>query len=70
MKLCCIYDKLRNTDRMTIRLDGFFGRAKGGGGSFPSTFQGLQSQTIVRIINSWKWKGIVLDTLANGILVN
>lgn len=34
MKLCCIYDKLRNTDRMTIRLDGFFGRAKGGGGVF------------------------------------
>lgn len=64
-----MYDKLRNTDRMTIRLDGFFVRARGGG-SFPSTFQGLQSQTIVRIINSWKWKGIVLDTLANGILVN
>lgn len=63
-----MYDKLRNTDRMTIRLDGFFGRARGG--SFPSTFQVLQSQTIVRIINSWKWKGIVLDTLANGILVN
>ena len=62
-----MYDKLRNTDRMTIRLDGFFVR---GGRSFPSTFQGLQSQTIVRIINSWKWKGIALDTLANGILVN
>ena len=26
-----MYDKLRNTDRMTIRLDGFFGRARGGG---------------------------------------
>lgn len=25
-----MYDKLRNTDRMTIRLDGFFGRARGG----------------------------------------
>lgn len=34
-----MYDKLRNTDRMTIRLDGFFVRARGG--SFPSTFQGL-----------------------------
>lgn len=65
-----MYDKLRNTDRMTIRLDSFFVRARGGGGSFPSTFQGLQSQTIVRSINSWKWKGIALDTLANGILVN
>lgn len=64
-----MYDKLRNTDRMTIRLDGFLVRARGGG-SFPSTFQGLQSQTIVRIFNSWKWKGIALDTLANGILVN
>lgn len=31
MKRCCIYEKLRNTDRMTIRLDGFFVRAKGGG---------------------------------------
>lgn len=30
MKRCCIYEKLRNTDRMTIRLDGFFGRAGGG----------------------------------------
>lgn len=27
-----MYDKLRNTDRMTIRLDGFFVRARGGGG--------------------------------------
>lgn len=34
-----MYDKLRNTDRMTIRLDGFFVRARGGGGLFQVHFK-------------------------------